>query len=135
MPLKQRNQTISYVFNSIIVLSWYFFDISLNRSELCSLYIETSLRVIRCYFLWSPVVWGRRIHRLHLYRVVRPPPQQRAYCYDIKQSEDEVSVMQEHEAMWSTPSLPLSLPPGSLWPGVVAPIRVISVGQMKLVGI
>ena len=32
--------------------------------------------------------------------------------------------------MWSTLSLP-SLP-GSLWPGVVAPDRVLSQGQIKL---
>ena len=31
--------------------------------------------------------------------------------------------------MWSTPSLP-SLP-GSLWPGVVAPGRVLSTGQKE----
>ena len=31
--------------------------------------------------------------------------------------------------MWSTPSLPLLL--GSLWPRVVAPDRVLSMGQME----
>ena len=38
--------------------------------------------------------------------------------------------MLELWGMWSTPSL-LSLP-GSVWPGVVAPDRVLSVGQIGL---
>ena len=37
--------------------------------------------------------------------------------------------MLELWGMWSTPSLP-SLP-GPLWPGVVAPDRVLSVGQIE----
>ena len=32
--------------------------------------------------------------------------------------------------MWSTPSLPLL--PGSLWPGVIAPERVLSIDQIEL---
>ena len=32
--------------------------------------------------------------------------------------------------MWSTPSLPTL--PGPLWPGVVAPDRVLSMGQIEL---
>ena len=31
--------------------------------------------------------------------------------------------------MWSTPSMPL--PSSSLWPGVVAPNRVLSIGQIE----
>ena len=31
---------------------------------------------------------------------------------------------------WSTPSLPLI--PGLLWPGVVAPDRILSMGQIEL---
>ena len=38
--------------------------------------------------------------------------------------------MLEFWGMWSTPSL-LSLP-GPLWPGVVAPDRVLSMGQIEL---
>ena len=50
--------------------------------------------------------------------------------YDTKKSDGEVPVMLELWGMRSTPSLP-SLP-GSLWPGVVAPDRVLSVGQIEL---
>ena len=38
--------------------------------------------------------------------------------------------MLEFWGMWSTPSL--SLLPGSLWPGVEAPYRILSMGQIEL---
>ena len=47
--------------------------------------------------------WGCRIHRLHLCRKVRHP--ERASLYDTKQSNGEVSVMQELWGMQSTSSL------------------------------
>ena len=43
--------------------------------------------------------------------------------YDIKQSDGKAPVMLEFGGMWSNPSLPLL--PGQLWPGLVAPARVI----------
>ena len=59
-----------------------------------------------------------RIHRLHICRAVRPPPNE---CpgYDTKQSDDEVPVMLVIWGMRCSPLLP-SLP-APLWPGVVAP--------------
>ena len=70
-----------------------------------------------------------RIHQLLLCRRVRPPPYE---CpeFDTKQSDGEVPAMQEFWEIRSTPSLP-SLP-NSLWPGVVAPGRVLSMGQIEL---
>ena len=53
------------------------------------------------------------------------PHPRRMSRYDSKQSDDEASVMLELWGM-SAPSLP-SLP-GSLWPRVVAPYRVLSMG-------
>ena len=50
--------------------------------------------------------------------------------YDTKQSDDGIPVMLELYGMQRTPSLP-SLP-GSLWPGVIAPDRVLSMGQIEL---
>ena len=47
--------------------------------------------------------------------------------YNTKQSDGEAPVTLE---MWTTPSLP-SLP-GPLWPGVVAPDMVLSIGQIEL---
>ena len=38
--------------------------------------------------------------------------------------------MLELWGMWSTPSL--SSLPGSLWPGVIIPYRVLSMGQIEL---
>ena len=49
--------------------------------------------------------------------------------YDTKQSDGEVPVMLELWGMWNTPLLPLLQ--GPLWPQVVAPERVLSVGQIK----
>ena len=51
-------------------------------------------------------------------------------AYDTKQSDGEVPIMLELWGMRSTPSLPLL--PGPLWPRVVAPERVLSMGQTEL---
>ena len=77
-----------------------------------------------------PVGWGGRIHQQHLCRGVRPPTHNNCSGYDTKQSDGEVPVMLELWGMWSTPSLP-SLP-GLLWLRVVAPDRVLSMGQIEL---
>ena len=64
-----------------------------------------------------------------LCRGVGPPPNE---CprYDTKQSDGEVPVLLEHWVMQSKSLLPLH--PGPLWPGVVAPDRVLSMGQIEL---
>ena len=49
--------------------------------------------------------------------------------YDNKQSDGKVTVILELWGMQSTLSLPLL--PGQLWPGVVAPDRVLSMGQIE----
>ena len=48
---------------------------------------------------------------------------------DTKQSDGEIPVLLELCGMQSTPPLP-SLP-GLLWSGVVAPDRVLSIGQIE----
>ena len=50
--------------------------------------------------------------------------------YDTKQSDDVSPKILEFWGMWNTTLLP-SLP-GPLWPGVVAPDRVLSMGQIEL---
>ena len=50
--------------------------------------------------------------------------------YDTKQSEGEASVTLELWGTQSTSLLPLH--PGPLWLGVVAPNRVLSMGQIEL---
>ena len=50
--------------------------------------------------------------------------------YDPKQSDGEAPVMLELERMQSIPLLPLLL--GPLWPGVVAPDKILSMGQIEL---
>ena len=78
----------------------------------------------------GPVGWGYRIHLLLLCRGIWPHPND---CpgYDTKQSDLEAPVMRELWGMLSTPSLP-SLP-GSLWSGVVAPDRALSMGHIELI--
>ncbi len=78
-----------------------------------------------------PVRWGCRIHQLLLCRGVRPPTTTNE-CpgYDTEQSDGEVPVMLEFWEMQSTPSLP-SLP-DPFRPRMVAPDRVLSMGQIEL---
>ena len=76
----------------------------------------------RHFSLWN---WCCRIHPLHLCKDVGALHQ-----YDSKQFDGKVPVRQELWRMRSTPLLP-SLP-GLLWPGVVAPDGVLSIGQIEL---
>ena len=82
----------------------------------------------RTHFLIGLVGWGCKIYRLLFCRAARHPHE----CpnYDSKQSDSEAPVMLELWGMQSTPSFP-SLP-GSLWLGVVATDRVLSMGQIEL---
>ena len=75
-----------------------------------------------------PVGCGCRIRQLHLCRGVRPHSND-CSGYDTEQSDGEVPVMMEIWGVRSTPLLPLH--PGPLWPGVVAPDRVLSRGQIE----
>ena len=52
------------------------------------------------------------------------------FGYDAKKSDGEDPVMLELGRIWSTPLLP-SLP-GPLWPALVGPDRVLSMGQIEL---
>ena len=72
------------------------------------------------HWYW-PVGWGCRIHWLHLNEYP---------VYDTKLSVGEVPVMLEFGGIQRTPSLP-SLP-GPFWPGVVAPDRVLYMGQIEI---
>ena len=69
-----------------------------------------------------------RIHGLLLCRGVRPHPME---CpgYDPKQSDGEVSVMQV--LWWMRSITPLTLLPGTLWLGMQAPDRTLSMRQIE----
>ena len=86
-----------------------------------SLYIEHYVHSNFRYI--SLVGWSCRIHRLHLYREVRPPTTT-SECpgYDIKQSDGEAPDL-EHWGMRSTYLASLSGPPRS---GLIEPDRIIS---------
>ena len=77
---------------------------------------------------WLGVERGR-IHWLHLCKGVRLSPTN-VLIYNIKPSVGEASIMPELWEIRSTTSLPLF--PGSLWPGVVAPDRVLYMSQIEL---
>ena len=78
---------------------------------------------------FRPFDWGCRIHRLHLCRGVRHINESPGK--DTEQSVGEVPVILELWRMCSIPSLPsLSAPPR---PGVIAPDRVLSMGQIELI--
>ena len=74
-----------------------------------------------------PVGWSYRIHRLHLYKKVRPPN----VCpgYDIKQSDGEAPVL-DFLGMRSTLSLHLLSSPLRI--EVVTPNRFISMDNIEL---
>ena len=99
-------------------LSWFLFLVFLDLS---SFYSTVSSKGSLSF---CQVGWGCRIYRLHPCRGASPPKE--CPSYDTKQSDGKVPVMLEPRGMWSTPSLP-SLP-GQLWPGVVIPERVLSMG-------
>ena len=89
-----------------------------------------------CYIflLWvriylSSLGWGCRIHQLHFSSGVTPCPPCDCPGYDIKLSDGKALAL-VFWGIWSTPSLP-SLP-GPLWPRVVVPHRVLSMGQIEL---
>ena len=60
--------------------------------------------------------------------VERQDPHNKCPGYDIKPSDGEAPAL-EIWGMWSTPLLPLL--PGSLWLGVIAPDRVLSMAQIE----
>ena len=74
------------------------------------------------------VGYGCSILRLHLCKRLRHLNE--CLVYDTNQSDGEVPVMLELLRMRSTPSLP-SLP-GPHLPGVVAPDRALSMGEIEL---
>ena len=93
-------------------------------------YCNTEASCKRHWFsiYFCPVSESFRIHQLHLGRGVWFP--QRMSWHDTKQSDGEVPVILKLWRMQNTPSLQ-SLP-GPLWPGVIAPDRVLSMGQIEL---
>ena len=77
-----------------------------------------------------PISWGCRIHWQLLCRGLRPSSPNECPGYDIKQYDSEIPVMLELWGIQSVPSLPFL--PGPPWPGIIAPDRVLSMGQIEL---
>ena len=79
---------------------------------------------------YCSVGWGCWIHRLYFCREVRSAPTNECPGHDTKHSDSAVPVMLELWRKQSTPSF--SSLPGRIWPRVVTPDRVLSMGQIEL---
>ena len=95
-----------------------------------------------------PVGWCSRIHQLYFCRRIRPPSEcpvaqsagtaeyndcislNECHGYDTKQSDGKFPLMTELYWVQSTLSLPSLLAP--IWTEVLAPDRVLSMGQIEL---
>ena len=102
-----------WYFNCVLMLNW----------------IVRNKTVFTFNSMNCPIGWDCRIHQLLFCRGVRPFPNEWPR-YDIKQSGSEAPVMLEFWGIQSTPSLPLLS--GPLWPRMIAPDRVLSMGQKEL---
>ena len=81
------------------------------------------------WFDWYPIGLGLQNTPTASLQRSKTPPRRVRRC-DVKQYNDEAPVMLEFWGMQSTPSLlPL---PGPLWPRMVLPERVESMGQKGL---
>ena len=89
--------------------------------------ITWNYRIFCEILVLGPVGCDCIIHRLHLCGGVRFLND--CLRYDTKQLDGEVPVMLQFWGMWSTPLFPSLLRP--LWPGVVAPNRVLSMAQIE----
>ena len=124
--------------------SFFWWGVIIPLQNIQSLYTkrqmtQVCLIIIKCkYFstiltIWtltvdSLVSWGVRTHRLHLYKELIPRPANECSGYDIKQSDGEVPALEICEK-WRT--LSLALFPSPLWPGIVTPEWVLSMGQIE----
>ena len=110
------------------------YNISSCMNSLTYSPVSWSSRIHRLHLCWGvrhhpgPVSWGCTIHWLHFCRRLKKKPNE-CPVYDTKQFDGEAPVMLELWGMQSVSLLPL--PPGPLWRRVVAPDRVLSMGQIE----
>ena len=88
---------------------------------------DSSFHFLYNYPTYPPSTWGCRIHQ-HLCWGVRPANE--CPVYDIKEFDGGFPVMLELWGMRNTHSMLLLS--GSFWFGVLAPDRILSMGQVKL---
>ena len=113
---------MSIMFNEICINEEYIF---LKQNQ---------LRILQSHFrmpltLFLPIIFFHKFTSHFFFRLFSAVDTATA-GYDTKQSDEEVPVMLEFWGMRSTPSF-LSLP-GSLWPEVVAPDRLLFMGWIEL---
>ena len=91
---------------------------------------KTIYRNVILTFTICPVGWGCRIHRLHLCKGVRPPPN-RCPIYYSKQSNGEDTVMLELWGNVEYPFITIALDV-HVKPKVVTQDKVLSIDQIEL---
>ena len=109
---------------AMVVSIQQFNCVQINQSSSYKPLKFITIFILSFYSVWR-VGWGCRIHRLHLCRRVRPSSNE-CHRHDTKQSDREVPVILELWEMQSISSLPLL--PSTLWSGMVAPDRALSMG-------
>ena len=147
----QRIKWFQFIIFFIWLVGWFVlrrinpfgsFNAELNFKQFSLVWVYFCLQTVKCQSIsvtslyssisdnsvYCPVGSGCRIHRLHLCREVTHPNE----CPDmtLNKSDGEVPVILGLCGIWSTPSLPLL--PDPLWPGMVAPDMVLSIGLIEL---
>ena len=114
----------------VLMLNWIAWNRTVLTSKMCT---YAKLNYLKSNCLTFNCVLPSRLGLLNtltapLQRGKTPPHE----CprYDTKQSDGEVPVMLGPWGIWSALSLPLL--PGPLWPGMVAPDRVLSMGYIEV---
>ena len=116
---------------SVWIILFLFVFFLMGTMLLCNSQWHFSICFAVSNFCHCSVSWGCRIYtNCFSAEGVRLPLAHECPGYDTKQSESEVPLMLELWGKRSTPSWPLL--PGSLWPRVVAPNRVLSMSQIEL---
>ena len=92
----------------------------------CTFWTSTHFNIF--HLLLAQLAWG--VEYADCMSAENKTPSNECSWYDTKPSDNEAPVILVLRGMWSTPSLPSF--PGPLWAGLVAPDRVLSMGQIEV---
>ena len=107
------------------------FDIQVRRTRHAGHCWRSRDELIRDVLLWIPTHGRAKAKAVWLYPPQKSNTPKKGYSgYETKIASDGEAHVLNIREVWSTASLPLL--PGLLWPGVVAPDRVLSMGQIDL---
>ena len=100
-----------------------------NNSYTILVFNETAVVLVRIWssMIFSPISWD--VEDANCNSSEGQDPLTECPGYDTKLSDGEVPVL-KFWGMWNIPLLPLF--PGSLWHGMIIPVRVPSMGQIEI---